>query len=99
MKTLTNEGQDLTSIGTVVFYRWHPYLPDEIKNLSIVDTLLEDSKSSKILHLSDNASSDLVEFAEYNFDYKVDKTKYKNILKQIILIHPLERRLGLNTIN
>ena len=39
MKTLTNEGQDLTSIGTVVFYRWHPYLPDEIKNLSIVDTL------------------------------------------------------------
>lgn len=95
MKTLTNEGQDLTSIGTVVFYRWHPYLPDEIKNLSIVDTLLEDSKSSKILHLSDNASSDLVEFAEYNFDYKVDKTKYKKYLKANYFDRSTREKIGI----
>lgn len=84
MKTETNAEKNLTNVGTIVFYRWHPFLPQTSKTLPSNisrEELIEVSKSIQILHLSDDNLSDLIEFSEYGFDYKVDKKDYKEFLK------------------
>jgi hypothetical protein len=43
--------------------------------------VLSDSRATEVLHLSDNLSSDLLEFSEYNFSYNPEKNKYKKFLK------------------
>ena len=76
MKTETNAEKNLTNVGTIVFYRWHPFLPQTSKTLPSNisrEELIEVSKSIQILHLSDDNLSYLIEFSEYGFDYKVDK--------------------------
>ena len=74
MKTIASENQVLMKFYVAVLYKWHPYFPTNINNISdsLKEQIIKDSKSVKTLLLSSTASSDLIEFAEYKFGFKIN---------------------------
>lgn len=82
MKTIVNENQVLMKFYVAVLYQWHPYFPSNINNISeeLKTQIIKDSTSVKTLLLSSTASSDLIEFAEYKFGFKISGEDYKERL-------------------
>jgi hypothetical protein len=82
MKTIASENQVLMKFYVAVLYKWHPYFPTNINNISdsLKEQIINDSKSVKTLLLSSTASSDLIEFAEYKFGFKISGEDYKERL-------------------
>ena len=82
MKTIASENQVLMKFYVAVFYKWHPYFPTNINNITddLKEQIIRDSKSVKTLLLSSTASSDLIEFAEYKFGFKISGEDYKERL-------------------
>lgn len=81
MKIKTSKG--LEDISTAVFYRRHPFIPTNISAMTsdLVYKLLEDSTSTEVYHLGSLSTSDLLDFAEYDFSFEPDKGRFLNILK------------------
>lgn len=82
MKTIANENQVLMKFYVAVLYQWHPYFPSNLNNISeeLKSQIIKDSTSVKTLLLSSTASSDLIEFAEYKFGFKIKGEDYKERL-------------------
>lgn len=97
MKIKTSKG--LEDISTAVFYRRHPFIPTNISALTsdLVYKLLEDSTSTEVYHLGSLSTSDLLDFAEYDFSFEPDKGRFLNILKLNYLDTYSKNILGYNT--
>jgi len=82
MKTIASENQVLMKFYVAVLYKWHPYFPSNINNISeeLKSQIIKDSTSVKTLLLSSTISSDLIEFAEYKFGFKISGEDYKERL-------------------
>ena len=82
MKTTVNKDQVLIKFYSAVLYMWHPYFPDDLKSISddLKQQIISDSTSVKTLLLSSSSVSDLIEFAEYKFNFKFDRDSQKEYL-------------------
>lgn len=97
MKIKTSKG--LEDISTAVFYRRHPFIPTDISKMDTSQKykLLEDSISTQVYHLGSLSSSDLLDFAEYDFSYEPNKGRFRNILQLNFLDTYSKNILGYNT--
>jgi hypothetical protein len=85
MKTIVNENQTLIKFYVAVLYKWHPYFPTKIDNISSISEedrkrIEKDATAVKTLLLSSTVTSDLIEFAKYKFGYKVYGEDFKERL-------------------
>ena len=82
MKTTVNKDQVLIKFYSAVLYMWHPYFPDDLKSISddLKQQIISDSTSVKTLLLSSSSVSDLIEFAEYKFNFKFNRDSQKEYL-------------------
>lgn len=79
MKIEVLENKNFYDIGTVVFYTIDKYIPD-IPSPEIYNNLLEENISYRYIFRSSEISSDFLDFAEYNFQFKIDKDKIKSFV-------------------
>ena len=82
MKTTVNKDQVLIKFYSAVLYMWHPYFPHNKNNISeeLKQQIISDSTSVKTLLLSSSSVSDLIEFAEYKFNFKFSRDNQKEYL-------------------
>lgn len=81
METHSGAG-NLSSIRTAVFYRWNAYLPENASDLkSCYEIFFKDYSSTEVFYLSNDSSTDYLDFVEYDFKLKPEKENYKNIVK------------------
>lgn len=77
LETLKN---DFSNIGTVVFYRHHKYIPDELDQIPVEERLDENFTSDLVKYHGSSSNFPALDFAEYDFSYIIDKYKFDNKL-------------------
>lgn len=79
-----SSGGGEVNLNTAVLYKWRPFTPSVSSDYLTSEQkskLLSDAKAYKVLHASSSVNSDLIDFAEYGFDYKIRKNSYGSYLK------------------
>lgn len=69
-----------SDIGTVVFYRKHKFLPPEATMIQWTSSGEEIFKSDLIKYYGSDKDFPSIDFAEYNFSYFPDKSKFRNTM-------------------
>lgn len=98
MKTTVTKDQVLSKFYVAVLYKWHPYFPDYPEKVTkeLKDKIIKDATSEKKLYLSSTIVSDLIEFAEYKFNFKTGRENYKEYLLNNFLDTESRKVVGSN---
>lgn len=86
MRTIVNKNQVLTKFYVAVLYKWHPFIPQENIEISeeVKENIIKEGTSVKKLFFSSSSVSDLIEFAEYKFKFKVDGERKEYLLNDFL---------------
>ena len=71
---------DFSNVGTVVFYKHHKYIPDELDQIPVEERLDENFTSDLVKYHGSSSNFPALDFAEYDFSYIIDKYKFDNKL-------------------
>lgn len=86
MRTIVSENRVLTKFYVAVLYKNHKFIPSEGTEISenLKEEIIKDGTFVKKLFFSSSSISDLIEFAEYKFKFKIDGDRKEYLLNNFL---------------